>query len=227
MKFSRNIQWLAATVALTLLPATAMAQPFDHLKCYRVKDTAKFSAEVDLLAFQTQFNVDPLCKVKGKAKIFCVPVEKSVINLTYPSGSPLGPINMPGQDLQDDRLCYRVKCPVAAPIAPEEVQDQFGKRIISSFKSQWLCTNAIKTNFQTTTTTTTTSTTTTTMPSCSPQGGMCAGSCPNPGEICTTSGVSCGCVMPCQFDPATAMCGGQCPAGLICDIDPLGVCGCL
>jgi hypothetical protein len=215
-----KIQWLAATVTLALLPALASAQPFDHQKCYKIKDSAKFSASVDLFAFQTQFNVDPTCRVKGKAQIFCVPVEKTVNDLIYPAGSDMGPIVMPGQDLTDDRLCYRIKCPAHAAIAPEEVQDQFGKRVIGKFKAYWLCTNAVKTNFTTTTTTL-------------PQGcsqastGLCTGACPNPDEVCTIFPNGCDCVLPCQSDPTTLQCGGHCPMGQVCDFTTNGDCGCL
>ena len=115
----------ASVIALGMLvaagPGTALAQN-DHLKCYRIKDTAKFKANVDLNAFQQQFNIDPNCDVKGKGKLFCVPVEKSVNSLAYPSNSTLSPIVMPGQDLEDDRICYRVKCPVNGQFADEEVQ---------------------------------------------------------------------------------------------------------
>lgn len=218
---------IALGMTMAAVPAQAQAGPFDHYKCYRVKDTAKFKAKVDLVAFQTQFNIDPQCEVKGRAKIFCVPVIKDVVNLTYPKKSPLSPVVMPGQDLVDDRLCYKVKCPAAALIADEEVQDQFGKRRIGKFKASLLCTNAIKTSFVTTTTTTTL-----------PQGcsldaaGQCSGACPIPGDICAIQADgTCNCgpqQQDCSFDPVVAMCGGLCPIpGDVCTTFPGGFCDCV
>jgi hypothetical protein len=220
----------------------AQAQPFDHYKCYKTRDTAAFKALVDLNAFQTQFNVDPMCTVVGRGKLFCVPVQKTVLKLAYPAGSTLSPVNMPGQDLADDRICYKVKCPINGTILPEEVQDQFGRRDLLKFKVQYLCTNAIKTHFGTTTTTTI-STTTTSMPNgtttTTMQTGLCKGAvapmcnglCPNPTDVCKQiSGTnSCDCFppTPCSFDPTTQMCGGDCPTpDQICVTFPTG-CDCV
>ncbi len=217
---------IAIGIAATVTPVLAQAGPFDHYKCYRVRDTAKFKSVVDLTAFQTQFNVDPQCEVKGKAKIFCVPVIKDVLKLTYPKNSTLTPVVMPGQDLAEDRLCYKIKCPKAV-IADEEVQDQFGTRRIGKFKASLLCTNAIKTSFTTTTTTTTL-----------PQGctldaaGQCSGTCPIPGDICAIQvDGTCDCgpqQHDCSFDPAIGICGGLCPIpGDVCTTFPGGFCDCV
>jgi hypothetical protein len=238
--------FVASLIAISFVFAAgvgpAQAQPFDHYKCYKIRDTAKFKAVVDLNAFQTQFNVDPMCEVKGRGKLFCVPVQKTVLKLAYPSGSTLSPISMPGQDLADDRICYKVKCPINGAILPEEVQDQFGRRDLLKFKVQYLCTNAIKTHFmQTTTTTSTTSTTltgmttTTTMPTGTCQGAvapMCNGACPNPADICQpVPGTNiCDCFpqqSPCSFDPTIGMCGGTCPTpDQVCTTFPTG-CDCV
>ena len=238
----RTVKTLIASVGLVFVASSAFAQagPFDHYKCYKFKDSIKFGAQVDLDAFQTQFNLDPKCTVKGQGKLFCVPVRKTVELLAYPAGSPHGPISMPGQDLLEDRICYKVKCktvlPVKPIVPPEEIQDQFGKRIGSKFKTQYLCTNAIKTSSITTTTvppTTTTSTTTTTMPqacqnSMAPQ---CFGPCPTPGDVCVDVAGICDCVpqqQGCDFDPATQQCGGICPnVNDVCTLFAGGVCDCV
>lgn len=225
---------IAIGLSVAAMPAQAQSGPYDHYKCYRVKDSAKFLASVDLTAFQQQFNVDPQCRVKGKARVFCVPVIKDVLSLVYPKNSTLTPVVMPGQDLLEDRLCYKIKCPASAVIASEEVQDQFGTRKIGKFKATMLCTNAIKTSFTTTTTSTTIVTTTTTLPQgCSlDAAGQCSGTCPNPVDICTilTDG-TCDCVPPqqdCSLDPLVGICGGLCPDPAdVCMTFPGGFCDCV
>jgi hypothetical protein len=215
---------VAIGLAMTAVPAMAQAGPFDHYKCYKMRDSAKFQARVDLNAFQTQFNVDPLCEVNGRGKLFCVPVQKTVLALSYPSGSTLSPISMPGQDLLEDRICYRVKCPSpAASIQPEEVQDQFGKRKIGKFKVSYLCTNAIKTSSITTTTTTT-------LPEVCDltAAGVCGGPCPDINEECKllagTNDCECQPIqdLVCEdgmSGQSPGQCGGSCPSGFACDDD--------
>jgi hypothetical protein len=213
-------------IGLSLVTAPlAHAQIFDHYKCYKIKDPAKFIAGVDLNAFQTQFNVDPKCKLVGRAKLFCVPVVKTVGDIVDKTKPPLVPNGFVGQDLQDDRLCYKIKCD-KNQIQPEVVTDQFGTRPIKSFKAKWLCTPAFKgtpttTMAPTTTTSTTTSTTRTTTTTMQQidcpgvQGPECNGLCPDPAEKCTPipGTGSCECTPtghPCGID-ADGLCSGDCP----------------
>jgi hypothetical protein len=176
--------------------------PFDHYKCYKIRDELRFKARVDLEAFQQQFNVDPRCKVAGKGRLFCVPVQKEVLELSYGDGVAPEPIVMPGQDLREDRVCYRIKCPLTIDVLPaartEVVQDQFGRRKIGGFKAHLLCTNAIKP------TSVTTTTTTTTVPG---QCGPCVSNddCPG-GTVCNASQV---CLSWCECPPCD-VCAGFC-----------------
>jgi len=151
----------------------------DHLRCFKAKDGAKFDATAVLSALQTQFGVDETCSIKGKGKLFCVPVTKSVTNFEDKSKDGIPQVAFTGQTLENDRLCYKIKCP-NVEIGPEVVTDQFGTRTIEKFKSQFLCTPAVK-GVVTTTTTTSTTTTTAAPVACGRQGLQCGGACPNGG----------------------------------------------
>ena len=131
---------LAATVGLIVVGAgAASAQTHDHYKCYKVKDQKTFeSAAADLTAIQSQFGVES-CEIKPKAKVFCVPVEKTVTNIDPPE-STIMVVN--GEELGFNRLCYKVKCP-KTDIGSHEVSDQFGTRTAEKFKVSTICTPAI------------------------------------------------------------------------------------
>jgi len=134
------------------LPQSAAAQ-FDHLTCFKAKDSRKFAALVDLDMEQAQFTPPGECKVIGKAKLFCVPTQKTVNAFTV-NKLPGVLENVPGPDMLPDRVCYKVKCPKAT-LAPEQVTDQFGTGTLEKFKTQFLCTPAVKGGPPTTSTTTT------------------------------------------------------------------------
>jgi hypothetical protein len=138
---------VAAAFALSSLATAAHAQ-FDHLKCYKAKDSKEFkSAQADLTALQTQFGVNESCKIIPKAKFFCVPVSKNVTAIVDGQDNPF-----PAENLGFDRLCYKVKCPKVT-ILPTLVSDQFGSRQIDKLKAAMLCTPAVKGPPPTTTTT--------------------------------------------------------------------------
>jgi len=137
---------LAATLGITLLAVgllstPAAAQPSDHLQCHKVKDAQKFKfADVDLTAVQAAFQLPAGCRVKGKAKTFCVPVSKAVTDTDAP-GSFIGE----GQDLSaNDYLCYKIKCDKTT-IADTLVTDQFGERDMQKIKTGGeICVPAVK-----------------------------------------------------------------------------------
>ncbi len=171
---------LATLVALAVLltPTVGDAQtPYDHLKCYKMKDAQeyrKYEALVDLMPLPSQqdlgFPVTSGCKVKVKGRLFCIPAIKGR------DPQPEDPHDAPsevveGQDLVNDFICYKMKCPrptsdADAPPELQEVIDQFGQRAIGRFKPQIICAPANKLAPASTTTTTTT----TTVP-----GPVCAG----------------------------------------------------
>ncbi len=134
---------LVAALSLSLLPRSVGAQvlPFpaigDHVKCYKVKDPLKLTGTVDL--FAPQFGLESGCRI-GRAKLFCVPVKKRVVQVT-----PSTPTGVTGQALREDRLCYPIRCPAPVPPLPaRDVVDQFGRRTVTAFKAFLLCTPALK-----------------------------------------------------------------------------------
>ena len=142
-----------AAVIIVLTGATvAGAQPlYDHMKCYKVKDQAKFLAEVDLTALQAEFGLEH-CKVKGKAKLFCIPVDKDVTAFTDKSKNGIPPVAYDGPEYTNDRVCYKIKCPPVT-VGPTQITDQFGTRNVEKFKPMLLCAPAVKGVPVTTTTT--------------------------------------------------------------------------
>ena len=135
---------LAVLIAALAFVARANAQPVaDHLKCYRVKDTLRLSGTLDLNS--PQFGLEPGCKVSSTA-LFCVPASKSNVNVTnQTTGAPITPLPFSAAAEQDDRICYKLKCPApATPIANQSATDQFGNHTVSTFRAKLLCTPAVK-----------------------------------------------------------------------------------
>jgi len=155
MTLLRTKLGILMTASILACAGAAGAQLPDHLQCHKFKDTQKFKfADVDLTAVQAAFQVPAGCRVKGKGKKFCVPVEKSVTETDAP-GSSIGD----GQDLSaNDYVCYKMKCPKFV-IADTLVTDQFGERNLLKIKTgQEICVPAVKGIVTTTTSTTTTTT---------------------------------------------------------------------
>ncbi len=145
---------LVLVVVFSTATDDAFAQSFDHLKCFKIRDERTFSgASVDLDALPAEFGLQS-CTVKGRAKEFCVPADKTVTAIE--GGTVIG---VDGEELALNRLCYQLKCP-NLDVPPQLVSDQFGSRTVSSFKTVKLCTPAVLGAPPTTTTTTSTTTTT-------------------------------------------------------------------
>ena len=129
---------LAVGLAIALQAATASAQPFDHYKCFKAKDTAKVfkKAAVDLTALQSEFPNEN-CGLKAKPKKVCIPASKQVLGVEDGNDNPFD-----AQVLTNAQVCYKMKCPKAT-ISPLEVTDQFGTRDIEKFKPSTLCVPAV------------------------------------------------------------------------------------
>jgi hypothetical protein len=206
-------------VFLMFLPAVGIAGvapiPYDHLKCYMVKDPLKVKEDVVLNS--EQFGISEDCKIIGKERFFCGGVNKRV---DPPSDFPIFP-DAP------DRICYRIECPQKQgqnPVPEDvEVEDQFGIRTLKNFNPHYLCTPAFKTG-----------------EACDTRavcGGECTDEAGNSG-ICTQLApgeFDCLCVPtdPCD---ARATCGGECIVpGTVdvvgsCELDqtsPPSDCGCV
>jgi hypothetical protein len=167
--------------------ASSYAQVPDHLKCYKIKDTAPKAVYTADLGGLTS---EPGCQVKVPAKMLCVETAKENVNPAPPGG---GPTPAPAGAF----LCYKAKC-VKAVIAPVSVTDQFGARSVQPSVAKMLCapvdSGITSTTSTTTTTTTSTTSTTATLPTCgnavAPQ---CNGTCGG-GQTCTDLGGACGCL---------------------------------
>jgi hypothetical protein len=135
-RFCRSWLFVSMVLCLCAGPASAQFGPLaDHLECYKVSDPLKLVGIVDLSS--PQFGLQPGCKI-GKAKLFCVPTRKLVVQVT-----PNTPVAILGDQQVDDRICYKIKCPVAI-IPDKDVVDQFGMRVLTKFKASLLCTPARK-----------------------------------------------------------------------------------
>lgn len=203
-------------LAIVFVASSTSHAQFDHLRCFKIKDGAKFTATATLTALQAQFGIDEACEIKGKGRLFCVPVSKTVTSFIDGSKQGIPQETLDGAELDYDNICYKIKCP-KREIAPELVTDQFGSRTVEKFKSQYLCAPAIKGLPPSPTTT---------LP-CQPDcvakecgddgcGGVC-GTCPA-GEPCDAGQ----CVLACA--PSEANCDGVC-VDLFTDPANCGACG--
>jgi hypothetical protein len=210
--------------------AAASAQPFDHLKCYKVKELTKLKVKglVDLTPRQSEFLVEKDCKIVGP-KLLCVPVRKENVR-TEPPPDPdavAGPLEI-------DHICYALKCRKPFPPAVKVI-DQFGTFELQPKGTSLLCTPARKAGQ--TTTTVTTSTTSTTMPqepcrdlAATGAPPMCGGTCPLAIEACLFVGGGCDCVPVddgCSLG-TSGQCSGLCPnATDMCVPGVLDACECM
>ncbi len=234
-----------AFLALAFCPAAVKSQgvPFDHLKCYKIKDTRVPAAKehrVTLVPEQSPPFEAEQCVVKMKAKLFCIDVQKTSVE-PPPGGEP-----SPGPPAAD-YLCYKFKGKCNPSVRKDfkiDVTDQFAAGTIVIKKAGMLCAPATKglPTTTTTTVTTTTTTTTTTMPhfTCDPtiKYPECDGTCPPPLVCQDSGGVGfCECQTPQSFceDPQNPfgppLCWGDCPGlpPLVCQLDQQqgDVCRCL
>src|SRR5262249_12048834 len=100
---------LGLVMAFALPTERAVAQAFDHLKCYRVRDAAtraRYTSAIDTRD-PADFPVEAGCVVRVPASVLCVAARQIVIS-PPPPGTPAG---QPSQDY----LCYKVKCPRNKP----------------------------------------------------------------------------------------------------------------
>jgi len=190
----------AAAIAAALSPAPARAQvgnPFDHLKCYKIKDPLKAKFVADLVPLQNPpFSPEPGCVITTPAKLFCIPVQKTNVRPTPIPGTVNGVA-------AQDYLVYKIKCPNVAVTKggmPLPVSDQFGARtvlvgvhqllLVPAFKQANLCHNTAPAGAQ----------------------PVCGGDCTNPSQQCVLNSTTnaCDCESPCGLD-TTGQCSGTCP----------------
>ena len=122
-----------ATVLLALATvARAGLGPYDHVKCYKVRDTAaRTSYTADLFPWESPFPVDSDCVVKVPATMLCSGVASFDVQPPPPGASPGVSV---GSQLF---TCYKVKCPKVP--ATVTVADQFGTRDMTFSTPRILC----------------------------------------------------------------------------------------
>jgi hypothetical protein len=181
---------------------------------------------------------------------FCVPATKA--NVT-PATAEVN--DVVGQPLQNDFICYTVKCPNDIAPRPKLVTDQFGQRLEQKAKPAKICVPAKKTplgcnlipgtntcggNCPDPTQTCGLDTNGTgcicsskaTCDGKPDKAGACGGACTNSNQRCLPDATgSCSCQDPvkplCGLNTATGQCGGNCPNAVdTCRMDPTGKCTC-
>jgi hypothetical protein len=199
---------------------------FDHMKCYKIKDTQRSKLYTADLApkLTHDFQLEPGdtivggttikgCRIKVPAKYFCIDVDKQDAHDVDPPYDP-AQWTVPGPE-SGERLCYALKCPDTAPKSLAII-DQFGTREIFLLgKTSFLCTPVTRQNPST--------------DPCEMDGsGQCGGVC-GPGEMClATSGEECSCAPADSFCPNASSCGSGLCGGVweTCVTIPGVGCGC-
>ncbi|HYB98101.1 MAG TPA: putative metal-binding motif-containing protein [Candidatus Limnocylindrales bacterium] len=127
----RLLPTLSPAIAMFVLAATADAAPFDHLQCFKIKDSsAKAIYTADLDSNDPAFDsLTPGCSITVPAKLLCVDVSKDNVN-PAPPGAPDG---VPLQKF----LCYKTRCPKFQPAAT--LTDQFGVHSVQVKATGLLC----------------------------------------------------------------------------------------
>ena len=214
----KAVSVLAAGACLALFAGGARAQTADHLKCYKVRDSApriRYTANLTGLAPESG------CVIKVPAKLLCVATTKTAVTPTPPGGVPSGP----NAGLF---VCYKVKCPRGA-VPAVSVKDQFATHGFTPAAAKLLCAPATLLGGGTTTTTTP-GVTTTTLPTgltCGQTAPACNAPCPSgvcslvvsqsgpPACVCVPGSTAC--------SPSSTVCAGSnaCPSGTSCMTNPL------
>jgi hypothetical protein len=109
---------------------------YDHLECFKMKDTVKLKGVVNLPTLAGTPYDAAGCSI-GSAKKWCTPAQKVVVSSTPPA------VPLPGPNLTSDYICYKIKCPKVS--LTQGVQDQFGTRTLGKMKQGELCVPAVKT----------------------------------------------------------------------------------
>jgi hypothetical protein len=182
----------------------------DHMKCYKIRDTRKFVAEVDL---ESRFGLEAGCRLKSPAVEYCVPVGKKVVAMSPSGGAPVD-----GVCLTQEQLCYKLRCDPPVPAA-SSVTDQFGSHDVTPRKAVKLCAPVPRPTMAAPTTTSTSSTSSTSTSSSTQ---------PCPTATSTTTSTTLPPPWPPCSDPSVTspQCDGACPVGMMCVDLGSGSCDC-
>jgi len=215
---TKAVSVLAAGVCLALVAGSARAQTANHLKCYKVRDSA---AKVLYTANLTGLTPEPGCRIKVPAKMLCVASTKTAVSPTPPGGGPTG-------TNAGLFVCYKVKCPRTS-IPGVLLKDQFATRSVAPSTAKLLCAPATLLGGTATTTTNPGGGTTTTLPvnpACDQTAPVCSGTCPT--GVCSlvismTAPPACVCVPgTTACSPSSGVCAGSnaCPSNTSCMANP-------
>lgn len=203
----KKLVFTVAVGALGLMfKTTAVHAQLDHMLCYKMTDSFNFGTSpptVDMLAqLQPEFTQRGCTLVKPVE--FCVPADKSVT----PASANVNP-NIVGAPLQNDYICYSVKCPKQVEPASKVATDQFGTHAQKNYRPLTVCVPAVKDPVECGVGTSATG------------AAMCKGACPDPTETCQfdrkKKTCTCTAQTACTGKPNSAgLCGGPCPAGQVC-----------
>ena len=142
---------LVATLSFAAPPAMAQPEPltippYDHLRCYKIKDSSNYLAKAALVTNDLQrqlFPDAPECKLTIRSRELCVPVAK--LRQFEPNNRKEAPhLDVMGQSLTNDFLCYTAKCKSDVSPDIQRVYDQFGERDVRVGKTVRLCTPTYK-----------------------------------------------------------------------------------
>ncbi len=228
MRLTLATAWTIVMTALLLAASTVVASAltYDHLKCFKVKDSlASFVATADLRPLDTgNFELDAGCAIKVRSRELCMPVNKD--------RTDEGPsLVVEGQDLTNAFLCYTVKCRDELLPATLSMSDQFGSRELSKLHTIRLCAPAILGIPPTTTTTT--------LPAGNPRlctaatVPACDGSCGHQDFACVPDEFGAACIcsgvdqfLVCGLIAGTPDCLGTCNGDYSCVDSGGGACAC-
>ena len=232
---------VAAAVVSASLPAYANDRDYDHLKCFKIRDSLTDRRTIYLADIfpESPFASQSDCRLRLPAMHFCVNVAKENVQV---NGEPFATLPVPGAEEGRDYLCYDLKCD--RDRLEVDALDQFGARPLRVRKSDFLCmpANKIAPGSTPTPSATPTPTPTHTPPPPNPcrliiddgpqvtngdRGslGFCGGDCPT-GETCLAEAGpnididNCRCVpddqscgeRPIGTGAPFPMCGGLCPS---------------
>jgi hypothetical protein len=212
-------------VSACLLASPASAQLHDHLKCYKVKDAASFSATVDLQPANLTFEADAGCTIKVRSREVCFPVEKDLLTTTSPQ------LDIHGADLTNAYLCYKIRCPETTLPPTLQMSDQFGTHGLSGLRTSTVCTPAIVGTPPVTTTTTSTLPTGPIRQCIDATPPNCDGTCNNYNFACKEDAGACICAYVDVFGGCPMLgggapnCWGSCEGSQTC-IEVSGACQC-
>jgi hypothetical protein len=119
-----------STTGTIRMQAGEPATVYDHLECFKAKDSVKLKGIVDIPTLVGTPYDGLGCSI-GSAKKYCTPAQKVVVSSTPPA------IPLPGPNLTSDYICYKIKCPKVSISTTDT--DQFGPHNLSKMKQAELC----------------------------------------------------------------------------------------